>query len=138
MFNAAHVEAEKSDFKQFNIGCVITYKGHIIGRGHNQNKSHPMQKKYNRKYRKFHNTNKAINDCLHAEIDAINSISYTTGIEVDWSKVKVFVYRISIGKRLGYGCAKPCKACTHALKDLGVRNIYYTDDMGFNYLYLED
>lgn len=139
MFNAAHCEAEKSDFKQFNIGCVITYKGHIIGRGHNQNKTHPMQKKYNRKYRKLHNSSHAfIQDSIHAEMDAINSIPYTTGIETDFSKAKLFVYRISPGKRLGYGKAKPCAACMEAIRKLGIKKIYYTDEDGFNYLQLED
>lgn len=139
MFNAAHCEAEKSDFKQFNIGCVITYKGHIIGRGHNQNKTHPMQKKYNRKYRKLHNSSHTpISDSIHAEMDALNSISYTTGIEIDWSKVKVFIWRIAPGKPRGYGKSKPCPACAAALRDLNIHHIYYTDDFGLNYLYLED
>ena len=54
MFHAAHIEAEKSEYKRFHVGCVITYKHTIIGRGHNSNKSHPMQKEYNQ-YRNFNN-----------------------------------------------------------------------------------
>lgn len=139
MFHQAHIEAEMSDYKRFHIGCVITYKKHIIGRGHNSNKSHPMQKEYNRQFRDF-NVAKGnyIHDALHAEIAAINSIPYTIGIDVDWSKVKVFVYRICKGKSFGYGNAKPCPACLNAIKELGIRNIYYTDDDGYAYLQLGD
>ena len=137
MFQAARAEAEKSTFDRFNLGCVITYKGHIIGRGFNSNKSHPLQKKYNRRYRNFNITNgQCINHAVHAEIAAINSIPYTTGIQVDWSKVKVFVYRICNGKEFGYGNAKPCPACTHAIRDLGIKQIFFTDDDGYSYLEL--
>lgn len=136
MFHAAHIEAEKSEYKRFHVGCVITYKHTIIGRGHNSNKSHPMQKEYNQ-YRNFNNTDgNYIFHAVHAEILAINSISYTTGIEVDWSKVHVYVYRICRGKPLGYGNAKPCPACMNAIKDLGIKKVYYTDDDGYSYLKL--
>lgn len=136
MFHAAHIEAEKSEYKRFHIGCVITYKHAIIGRGHNSNKSHPMQKEYNQ-YRNFNNTDgNYIHDAVHAEILAIKSISYTTGIQIDWSKVRVYVYRICRGKPLGYGNSKPCPACMNAIKDLGIKKVYYTDDDGYSYLEL--
>ena len=137
MFEQAKLEAERSDYKRFHIGCVITYKHTIIGRGHNSNKSHPMQKEYNRQFRKFNCVHGAyIHDSIHAEIAAINSIPYTTGIQVDWSKVKVFVYRICNGKELGYGNAKPCPACTNAIRDLGIKDVFYTNDDGLSYLEL--
>jgi len=137
MFQAACAEAEKSDYERFHIGCIITYKNKIIGAGHNSNKSHPMQRKYNRRYRKFNCTEgQYIHDSVHAEIAAINSISYATGIQVDWSRVKVFVYRICNGKEFGYGNAKPCPACTQAIRDLGIKSVYFTDDDGYAYLEL--
>lgn len=139
MFHQAHIEAEKSDYNRFKVGCVVTYKHTVIGRGCNAKKSHPLQKEYNRKYRKFNNEKgQCIIDSVHAEISALTSIPYTTGIEIDWSKVKVFVYRICPGKKRGYGNAKPCAACMNAIRDLGIRNVYYSDENGFNYLYLED
>lgn len=138
MFNEARMEAESSEFKRFHTGSVIVYKKHIIGRGKNDDKSHPMQKEYNRKYRTFNNVGgNYINDSIHAEIAAISSIPYTVGIDIDWSKVKVYVYRISRGTKLGYGLAKPCPACMNALKDLGIRHIYYTDSDGYSYLQLD-
>lgn len=137
MFQAARAEAMKSDYDRFHIGCVITYKNKIIGAGHNSNKSHPMQRKYNRRYRKFNCTKgQYIHDAVHAEIAAINSISYTTGIQVDFSKVKVFVYRICNGKELGYGNARPCAACMNAIRELGIRHVFFSDDDGYSYLEL--
>lgn len=137
MFEVARMEAGKSNYKRFHVGCVITYKHTIIGRGCNSNKSHPMQRKYNSKYRKFNCTDgKYVNHAIHAEMDALTSIPYTTGIKVDWSKVKVFVYRICNGKELGYGNARPCPACMNAIRELGIKNVYFTDDDGYSYLEL--
>lgn len=138
MFEAARIEAEKSDYKPFKLGCVITYKGHIIGRGKNGYKSHPLQKKYNRRYRHFNcERGEFVHDSIHAEIAAISSIPYTVGRDVDWNKVNVYVYRICHGKQLGYGNAKPCPACLGIIRDLGIKNIYHTSDFGLAYLKLE-
>ena len=136
MFHAAHIEAEKSEYKRFHVGCVIAYKHTIIGRGHNSNKSHPMQKEYNR-YRNFNNTDgNYIHDASHAEVQAISSVNFVTGIQIDWSKVKVYVFRICRGKKLGMGNAKPCPACMNAIKDLGIKKVFFSDDDGYSYLEL--
>ena len=55
MFHQAYIEATKSTFDRFHVGAVIAYKGHIIGRGHNSTKTHPMQQRYDMKYRAFNN-----------------------------------------------------------------------------------
>lgn len=137
MFQVACAEAEKSDYDRFHIGCVITYKNKIIGAGHNSNKSHPMQRKYNRRYRKFNCTKgQYIHDSVHAETHAISSVRYVIGKDVDWSKASIYIYRICNGKPLGYGCAKPCPACMQMIRDLGIKNVYYTDDDGYSYLEL--
>jgi deoxycytidylate deaminase len=137
MFEAAKLEAEKSDYRPFKLGCVITYKGHIIGRGQNSTKTHPYQKKYNRKYRHFNcERGEFVSDMLHAEISAILNVPYTVGRDVDWGKVNVYVYRISHGRRLGFGNARPCPACMAAIRDLGIKHVYYTDNSGYGYLEL--
>lgn len=138
MFEFAAQEARKSDYYAAKLGCIMTYGHKIISRGHNSNKSHPLQKKYNRRYRNFNNsTGKYIHDSLHSEIDAITKIPYVIGKDIDWSKVKIFVYRISPGNELGYACAKPCEACMAMIKDCGIRHIYFTDNEGYSYLRLK-
>ena len=91
-FDKASQVAEISDFAKINIGCVAVYQGTIIGVGFNTNKTHPMQKKYNR-YRKR--------------------------------------------KSAKYGMCRPCPSCMAAIKDLGIKHIYYTTDDGLVYERME-
>ena len=131
-FEAARKEALQSDFENIHIGCVLVYHGHVIGSGHNTNKTCPQQKQYN-SYRKFRkNPNgKPINHSTHAEIAAIKSVPYPIEQNIDWSNVKLYVFRISKGKSLGQGMSRPCPSCMKALKDKGIKKIYYSTDEGF-------
>lgn len=138
MFHEAFLEAKKSDFNHFKVGCVITYKNKIIGRGCNSEKTHPLQQKYNKRYRHFNSSNgEFVRHSIHAEMCAITSVSYIVGKNIDWNKAKIFVFRISPGKKFGFGNAKPCAACIHAIADVGIKDIFYTDDNGYSYLHLE-
>lgn len=131
-FEFARQEAEKSDFERFHLGCIVTYKNHIIGRGCNGLKTDPAQKHYNRKRNFSADTKgKPIKHSRHAEIAALKSIPYPIASTIDWSKVKVYVYRVSPGNPLGYSLARPCKACMKAIRDKGITKIYYTTQDGF-------
>ena len=132
MFAAAHRAALTSDFETFHLGCVVTYKKRIIGTASNSDKTHPMQAKYNQ-YRKFNKTKNGIKHSVHAEIAALYSVPYIIGKDIDWSKVKIYIYRISPGRELGMGLSRPCAACMRAIKDLGIKKIYYTTDKGYAY-----
>lgn len=133
MFDAARRVAETSNFDSFHLGCVIVYRHKIIGSACNSKKTHPMQKKYNRKYRKFKHGHKPIVDSLHAEIAAINSIPYPIAQQINWKEAAIYVYRICNGKSLGHGLARPCKACLNAIKDIGIGHLYYTGEDSFVY-----
>lgn len=122
-FDKASKVAEISDFAKVNIGCIAVYQGTIIGVGFNTNKTHPMQKKYNR-YRNGEN----FIPKLHAEINCLNSIRY---LDINFSKVKLYIYRKR--KSAKYGMCRPCSSCLAAIKDLGIKHIYYTTDEGFVY-----
>ena len=122
-FDKASKVAEISDFAKINIGCVAVYQGTIIGVGFNTNKTHHMQKKYNR-YRNGEN----FIPKLHAEINCLNSIRY---LDINFSKVKLYIYRKR--KSAKYGICRPCPSCLAAIKDLGIKHIYYTTDEGFVY-----
>lgn len=132
MFKAARKVAETSDFATFHMGAVVVYKKHIIGAASNSDKTHPMQAIYNQ-YRKFNKTKNGIKHSVHAEIAALNSVPYPIGKDVDWSKVRVYIYRIAPGLPKGYGVAKPCPGCEQALRDLGIKHIYYTGDNSYVY-----
>lgn len=130
-FELARQEALKSGFDHFHLGCVIVYKGHVIGRGSNSDKTHPLQKKYN-KERKFNRGGtKPVKHSVHAEIAALSSIPYPLQETIDWGKVKVYTYRICNGKPLKQGCSRPCAACIKALRDKDIQKIYFTTDDGY-------
>lgn len=127
-FNKAMQVASISDYKKTHVGCVAVYQGNIIGIGCNCNKTHPTQKYYN-KYR-------GVSDMLpklHAEINCINSIKHLC---INFSKVKLYVYRIR--KDQPFGISRPCPSCMAAIKDIGIRDIYYTTNDGYAYERIEN
>lgn len=121
-FNKAKEAGMISDFRKTHIGCIAVYQGNIIGIGCNCNKTHPMQKKYNQ-YRK---QSDSMLPKLHAEINCINSIRH---LDINFSKVKLYIYRIR--KDQPFGLARPCPSCMAAIKDLGIRDVYYTTNDGY-------
>ena len=127
-FLKARQVATISDYYKTHIGCVAVYQGQVIGLGCNTNKTHPVQKFYNR-YREPSDT---MLPKLHAEISCINQIKH---LNINFSKVKLYIYRIR--KDQPYGMARPCPSCMAAIKDLGIRDIYYTTNEGYSYERLE-
>lgn len=127
-FKKAKQVATISDFSQTHIGCIAVYQGNIIGIGCNTNKTHPIQKYYNR-YREY---SEKLPAKLHAEINCINQLK---NLHINFSKVKLYVYRIR--KDQPFGLARPCPSCMAAIKDLGIRNIYYTTNDGYSHEHLE-
>ena len=127
-FDKARQVATISDYNKFHIGCVAVYQGQIIGLGCNCNKTHPTQKFYNR----FREQSEVLLPKLHAEISCINQIK---NLDVNFSKVKLYIYRIRNDQP--FGLARPCPSCMAAIKDLGIREIFYTTNDGFGYEHLE-
>ena len=123
----ARQAADISDYKYVHIGCVAVYKGNIIGIGCNTNKTHPVQKYYN-KYRITDVDQETLLPKIHAEISCINSIRH---LDIDFSKVKLYIYRKRNDKP--YGMSRPCPSCMAAIKDLGIKHIYYTTNECFAY-----
>lgn len=125
-FRKARTIADISDFKRAHVGCVAIYQGNIIGLGCNTNKTHPIQQKYN-KYRD-HDQQNYFAPKLHAEINCLNSIRH---MDINFGKVKLYIYRTLHVKECGM--SRPCPSCMAAIRDLGIRHIYYTTDSGYAY-----
>jgi deoxycytidylate deaminase len=123
-FTKARKIASVSDFSKVHIGCVAVYQGNIIGIGCNTNKTHPIQKYYNR----FRECSEKLAPKLHAEISCLNSIR---NLDVNFSKVKLYIYRIRNDQP--FGMSRPCPSCMAAIKDLGIRDVYYTTNDGYVY-----
>ena len=127
-FTKARQIANISDYNKIHIGCVAVYQGQVIGLGCNCNKTHPIQHYYNR-YRK---QSDSMLPKLHAEISCINQIKH---LDIIFSKVKLYIYRIRNDQP--FGLARPCPSCMAAIKDLGIRDVYYTTNDGYAYEKLE-
>ena len=127
-FDKARKVANISDYNRTHIGFVAVYQGQVIGLWCNTNKTHPTQKYYN-KYRK---PSDSMLPKLHAEISCINQIKH---LNINFSKVKLYIYRIR--KDQPFGMARPCPSCMAAIRDLGIRDIYYTTNEGYSYERLE-
>ena len=128
-FNKAHQVAKISDYKKQHIGYVAVYQEQVIGLGCNCNKPHPAQKSYN----KYRNPSDLLLPKLHAEISCLNQIKH---LNINFAKVKLYIYRIR--KDQPFGLSRPCPSCLAAIKDLGIRDIYYTTNDGYSYERLEN
>lgn len=127
-FQKARQVAYVSDYEKVHVGCVAIYKGQIIGLGCNCNKTHPTQKFYNR----YRIQSDSMLPKLHAEINCINQIKH---LNIDFSKVSLYIYRVRNDRP--HGMARPCPSCMAAIKDLGIRDIYYTTDDGYTHERIE-
>ena len=123
-FTKARQAANLSDYHKTHVGCVAVYHGQVIGLGYNTNKTHPIQKYYNR-YREPSDT---MLPKLHAEINCLNQIKH---IDINFSKVKLYIYRTRNDQP--FGLSRPCPSCMAAIKDLGIKDIYYTTNDGYAY-----
>lgn len=123
-FEKARNIATLSDYGKTHIGCVAVYQGQIIALGCNCNKTHPTQKYYNR-YRK---PSDSMLPKLHAEINCLNQLKH---FNLNFSKVRLYIYRIRKDQALGL--SRPCPSCMAAIRDLGIRDVYYTTNDGYAY-----
>lgn len=115
-FANAQKASYNSDFYKCHTGCIAVYGGRIIAKGWNGDKTHSLQTEYN-KYRDFDETKYP--GSIHAEMMVVRKIR---NLDIDFSKVKIYIYRGKDMPRL----SKPCASCERALKDLGIKKVYYT------------
>lgn len=116
--NACHY----SDFRKARLGAVLVHKGKVLSVGWNSCKTSPLQKSLNR-FRDYDLDCSAAHHTLHAEVSCLSKIK---DLDIDWGKANLFVYRIK--KDGSAGLARPCKACQALIKNMGIKNIYYSTD----------
>ena len=113
-----------STFHRQHVGCIAVYRKCIISTGVNSNKTHPLQKKLNNiRFPEDYSPH-----TLHAEISTLLPIS---NLDIDWSKVSLFIYRGRKRCSTPYGLARPCPSCMAYIKSLGIKDVYYTSNDGF-------
>ena len=94
--------------------AALVYKNDIVAIGVNQKKTHPFQKRYQKRA-----------DCtwLHSEIDAIKKALRTVKVD-DLGKYTLYVARVR--KDMSWGDSKPCSGCMKAIIDFNIRSVFYT------------
>lgn len=128
LFKLARECSFKADYSgcgRARIGAIISYKGTVLAKGFNTDRTHTYQAKYN-KWRYKDTGNRYLPCKLHAEAMALNKVKY---LDIDFSKVHIYVYRELRNGELGM--ARPCRACMAAIKQMGIKNVHYTTDSGF-------
>ena len=122
-FAKAREASKLSDAPKYHIGCITVYKKHILSVGFNSNKTHPIQKLYNKERFDSDSTPHS----LHAEITALMFIKDRKDIK--WGDVEIYTYREN--RQGNPRLAKPCKSCMALIRDLGIHKIYFSITDGF-------
>ena len=120
----ASLKSTYSIHRRVQVGCIAVYKGTILAKGWNTERTHTAQMRYN--YLRFQSSDKYYPHKLHAEQSVISKIKY---LDIDFSKVVLYVYREYTDG--APAMARCCKSCFAAAKDLGIGTIVYTTENGY-------
>jgi len=120
-FDLAESVANLSDYPRVNIGSVIVKNKDIISVGQNMLKTHPTQHQYN----KWLPYDMPV-DHIHSEI---NAISKTRTDNLRGSTIYIF----RRDRNGDIAMCRPCNACMQAIRDAGIKDVYYTNRNGFCY-----
>ena len=117
----AREAAANSDYTRCRVGAIAIYHNKLLAVGWNSHKTSSLQARYN-KERGFDGY--AANSKIHAEMMVINKIRY---LDIDFSQIRLFVWRGDSLPQL----SRPCAACEKALRDLGVKRVFYTGNNSY-------
>lgn len=106
-------------YERLKVVSFLIYKGKIVNFGVNSAKTSPLQHRYRQRTKL-----KMIENFLDKEHAEINCLRHTYFGDFDMRKVEVVV----ISKRYNgdFRLARPCCTCMAALKDFGIRKIWFT------------
>lgn len=127
-FNIAKEVSTLSDFPRVQIGCCAVYQHKVISTGFNTKRTEPIQKKYN-KYRGFMKNASETPHMCHAEISCLKSLINRN--DIDFNRVHLYIWR-KYGKE-SVGLSRPCEGCMQLIKQLGIKNIHYTNYGGYSH-----
>lgn len=128
LFKLARECSFKSDYSgasAVRIGTIIAYKGAVLAKGWNRDKTHSIQEKYCHK-RYAPSKTHYFPSKQHAEVHALSKVRY---LDIDFSKVEIYNYREL--KDGSLAMARPCEACLEVIKRYGIINIFYTTQDGY-------
>ena len=117
--NLASAASILSDVKKYQLGAAITKGTDVLAVGFNQEKSHPLQKKYNKE--------RGVDSewsFLHAEISALSKVKNKKLLR---GAVMYTSRKFKCGSNAN---ARPCAGCMKAIIDFGIKEIVYTTNHG--------
>lgn len=120
-FDLAESVAKLSDYPRIKIGSVIVKNKDIISVGQNMLKTHPAQFRYNKRLPYDMPVSH-----VHAEI---NTISKARPDLLCGSTMYIF----RRDRNGNIAMCRPCNACMQAIRDAGIKDIYYSTSFGYNY-----
>lgn len=108
-----------SPYKNIKFVSFLIYKGKIVSFGVNSNKTSPLQNFYRKRTELA-----TIPNFIDKEHSEINLLRRNYFGDFDIKKVEIVI----ISKKQDGNCrlARPCCTCMTALKDYGIRKIWYT------------
>lgn len=106
-------------YERLKVVSFLIYKGKIVNFGVNTSKTSPLQYKYRQR-----TSLRVIEDFLDKEHAEINCLRHTYFGDFDMRKIEVVV--ISKRENGDYRLARPCPVCMAALRDFGVKKVWYT------------
>lgn len=115
--NKAFNLAGESELPDFKHGAIIVKNGNQIGSGINALKNNP--KSLEPGYKAFGVVS------VHAEIAAIRSCKKS-----NLEGATIYVARM--GKNGAMAMSRPCENCQKALKEAGIKKVFYTIDSSMN------
>ena len=121
-FAVATALAKVSTHHKAKLGAAIVSDREVISTATNVAKSHPIQRKYNY-FRNMEGDNHQ--HFLHAEINAIIRVQDKRRLK----GASIYVGRVC--KDRVFAMARPCPACMKAIVDFGIKNIFYTTELGY-------
>lgn len=130
LFKVARQCSFQSDYtsgcSSARIGCIIVYKGAILAKGYNSDKTHTEQAKYNKWRYREEKDNRYLPSKVHAEVICLSKIKY---LDIDFSKVHIYTYRET--KRGHIAISRPCPSCMAMIKSMGIKHVHYTTNDGY-------
>ena len=113
-------------------GCIVVLNGSIIGNGFNQLRNYSSDKMLNHCY------------SCHAEIAAVrNAMKFTKIRKYDEERQnsilkRMTLYVVRMNNEDVFLDSKPCNHCYCRLKEIGIRNIIYSDGNSFSTIDFRD
>ena len=110
-------------YKRVKTVSFLVYKGKVISFGINSDKTSPLQNFY-----RIKTSLKSIENFVDKEHSEINCLRRIDGTITNWDKIEL----VSISKKKDgeFRLARPCPVCMSAIKDYGIRKVYYTNNIG--------